>query len=166
MHSQDVLCSPPTPSHEPEPDSTRRTANGRAFQLMGAERALMGQGLVPDLEEDDLVFVKFNVPSGTLIGRVHNESNHQHDDWNTAVAVSLSLELNEQWNNRVTKPLMSYRDFVNQCEQEIQPSSTAFVRAGGEIVYDWEHTGNWTHRIAHDVPRAAITKLTRQHFVA
>ena len=61
MHPQDVLCAPPTTSHEPEPDSTRRTIHGLALRLMGAERALMGQGLVPDLEEDDLVFVKLVV---------------------------------------------------------------------------------------------------------
>lgn len=157
-HSQNALC---TPSHEPEPDSNRCTAHGLA--LPG--RALMGNGLLPVLEVGDLVFVKFERPSGTLMGRVQQENLNQ-DDWDTAVAVNFTLALNEQWNKRVTKPLMSYSDFVNKCEQEIQPSSTAFVRAGGGIVYDWEHTADCTRHIAHDVPRAAITKFTMQHCIA
>ena len=66
---------------------------------------------------------------------------------------------------------MSYTDFFYQYENEIEPSNTAFVRAGGSIVIDWVHVGDWdavlgtwTNRKAHDVPRAAITKLTQQHF--
>jgi len=161
------------PSYDPEPDATRRTDSAHALQITAAGRALEGAwfgdvgdfaSFVPDLTTGDLVFVNFDEPSGTLIGRVHPDSNHQDNDWDTAVAVTFRLSLSEQWNHRVTKPLMSYRDFNKYYEQEIERSNTAFVRAGGSIVIDWDEPGTWTSRTAYDVPRAAIIKVTPQHF--
>ena len=125
----------------------------------------MGNGLLPVLEEDDLVFVKFERPSGTLMGCVQQENLNQ-DDWDTCVAVNFNLALHEQWKTRVTKLLMSYTDFFEKYTQEILPSPTAFVRAGGGIVHDWEHNADCTCYIANDVPRAAITKFTLQHCIA
>ena len=125
----------------------------------------MGNEFVPVLHVGDFVFVNFKRPFGTLIGCVQEENLNQ-DDWDTSVAVNFNLALHEQWKMRVTKPLMSYTDFFEKYTQEILPSPTAFVRAGGGIVHDWEHNADCTCYIANDVPRAAIIKFTLQHCIA
>lgn len=156
-HSQNALR---TLSHEPEPDSNRCAAHG--LHLSG--RALMGNEIVPVLLMGDMIFVKFEWPSGTLLGRV--QMCPSQDDWDIFVAVHFNLALHKQWNNRVNKPLMSYTDFFEKYTQEILPSPTVFVRAGGGIVHNWEHDADCTRCIAHDVPRPAITKFTMQHYIA